>query len=319
MGDITQDLLKCIALLSSLGDFPHLRSMITRDLSAATKSNPFTSTQLRTYLDGEQTLMNSDTKTIPESIVLTAQTKPPLVVCSNCKRNGHIMTYCISSGGGMEGKSIEESKQARRQHRDAKKLKGTGSAPSSKGKVSVKVQGSDGHVYIMQVNSDDLVATPVPATENFAGIAEFSSLPLHNVESSITANSPDNDIIEYDGFFAMEEITTSVDWNNNSCQPDSILNVSDINPLSQHSSTDVGQELPFWMDTGASIHISPERKDFITLRAIQPRAVKGLGGSSIMALGLGNIKLRVGRGAHLILKDVLYIPHAEEMLTEQKS
>ncbi|KIJ22718.1 hypothetical protein M422DRAFT_196854, partial [Sphaerobolus stellatus SS14] len=108
MGEITQDLLKCIALLSSLSDFPHLRSMITRDLSIATKSIPFTSAQLRAYLDGEQTLMNSDSKNIPDPLILAAQTKSPIVVCSNCKRNGHVVTYCISSGGGMEGKTIEE-------------------------------------------------------------------------------------------------------------------------------------------------------------------------------------------------------------------
>ncbi|KIJ26808.1 hypothetical protein M422DRAFT_77309, partial [Sphaerobolus stellatus SS14] len=108
MGDINQDLLKCIALLSSLSDFPHLRSMITRDLSAATKSNPFTSAHLRRYLDGEQALMNSDAKTTPDPLVLAAQSKPGMVVCSNCKHNGHIVTYCISSGGGMEGKTIEE-------------------------------------------------------------------------------------------------------------------------------------------------------------------------------------------------------------------
>ncbi|KIJ25139.1 hypothetical protein M422DRAFT_79215, partial [Sphaerobolus stellatus SS14] len=108
MGEITQDLLKCIALLSSLTEFPHLRSIITRDINASTKSNPFTSTQLRNYLDGEQSLLNSDTRGVPDSIALAAHTKPPIVVCSNCKRNGHIATYCVSSGGGMEGKSIEE-------------------------------------------------------------------------------------------------------------------------------------------------------------------------------------------------------------------
>ena len=47
MGNISKDLLKCIALLASLGcDFPHLHSIITHNISAAMAKNPFTSVQL---------------------------------------------------------------------------------------------------------------------------------------------------------------------------------------------------------------------------------------------------------------------------------
>ena len=63
MGNISKDLLKCIALLSSLGcDFPHLHSIITHNISAAMAKNPFTSVQLCSSLDGEQSLLNSDSK-----------------------------------------------------------------------------------------------------------------------------------------------------------------------------------------------------------------------------------------------------------------
>ena len=53
IGDISNDLRKCIALLSSLrSDFLHLQSIITHNVSATTTSNPFVLVQLHAYLDG---------------------------------------------------------------------------------------------------------------------------------------------------------------------------------------------------------------------------------------------------------------------------
>jgi hypothetical protein len=48
----------------------------------------------------------------------------------------------------------------------------------------------------------------------------------------------------------------------------------------------------------------------MTLKAVPPRSVKGVGGSSVWAIGIGDIKLHIGRGTHLILQNVLYIPEA---------
>ncbi len=66
--------------------------------------------------------------------------------------------------------------------------------------------------------------------------------------------------------------------------------------------------VPFWLDSGASTHISPERSDFFELHAITPRSVMGVGGSSILAIGIGKIRLYVGKGRCLILDNVLFIP-----------
>ena len=67
---------------------------------------------------------------------------------------------------------------------------------------------------------------------------------------------------------------------------------------------------PFWLDTGASIHISPIHTDFLTLTPIHPHPIKGLGGSSILTTGTGDIKLCVEGGTELILQNILYIPEA---------
>ncbi|KAF8626135.1 hypothetical protein AX17_006595 [Amanita inopinata Kibby_2008] len=50
------------------------------------------------------------------------------LICSNCKKPGHTVDYCISPSGGMARKTIEESKLA---HREAQKRK-TSSGPQHK-------------------------------------------------------------------------------------------------------------------------------------------------------------------------------------------
>jgi len=62
---------------------------------------------------------------------------------------------------------------------------------------------------------------------------------------------------------------------------------------------------PFYCDTGATVHISLDN-DFFNLRPVSSRIVKGVGGSSIRAIGIGDIKLPVPR-VHLLLKDDLCI------------
>ena len=47
----------------------------------------------------------------------------------------------------------------------------------------------------------------------------------------------------------------------------------------------------------------------LTLCPIAAQSVKGIGGSSVTAIGLGDIKLPIVRGAHIVLQNVLYIPN----------
>ncbi|PPQ86668.1 hypothetical protein CVT24_009523, partial [Panaeolus cyanescens] len=42
------------------------------------------------------------------------------IKCSNCKKDHHTAEFCIAKGGGMEGKTREESKEARKRAREAK-------------------------------------------------------------------------------------------------------------------------------------------------------------------------------------------------------
>ena len=122
--------------------------------------------------------MDSDIKCAnADSIALPAHVKN-IIVCMNCKCNGHITTYYISPGGGMAGRSIDESKQACHHDCELKNEKKAASMnPQPTGKVSVEVQSADGHAYFMLVDAEDLVMpTPIIATE-FAGIATISETP----------------------------------------------------------------------------------------------------------------------------------------------
>jgi hypothetical protein len=187
MGNISKDLLKCIALLGSLGnDFGNVRSIITRDISSSTDTAPFTSTQLRVYLDNKQNLINSDKVTPSESIALSAQqlSKSTSATCSNCKRNFHEAEYCIRPGGGMAGKTLDESKQACRLAHGQKSGLPTGAAPKSTTptttthKVPIKLQGADGHIYVINMDSSKISSSDIPT----ANLAISPTLPQDVME-----------------------------------------------------------------------------------------------------------------------------------------
>lgn len=77
--------------------------------------------------------------------------------------------------------------------------------------------------------------------------------------------------------------------------------------------------IPFFLDSGASVHISNTESDFFSLRPIPPRTVSGVGGSSIEALGVGTLRLVVSKGTHITLDQVLFIPTATVRLISVSS
>ncbi|KAL4258643.1 hypothetical protein AB1N83_014328 [Pleurotus pulmonarius] len=72
--------------------------------------------------------------------------------------------------------------------------------------------------------------------------------------------------------------------------------------------------LPFYLNSGASTHISPDHTDFFELYTIASQRVMGVGGSAIFAIGIGEIKLQVGKGHILLLDNVLFIPNSNVCL-----
>jgi hypothetical protein len=115
------------------------------------------------------------------------------------------------------------------------------------------------------------------------------------------------DEVKYEGWLVIEEESvTSVNCNkHHTTAVDNAFTVKSLNQ-SSHSQTSL-MDFPFIVDTDATVHISPNCSDFLHLYPIQPHSVKGIGGSSITAIGVSNIKLREARGASITLCNVLYI------------
>ena len=267
--------------------------------------------QILKYLEQEQALLDSDSNHLPtqDHIALSAHSKPgPVVICSNCKHSGHIVTHCILPGGGMGGKTIEDSKQAWCRDRDAlrKTNPSSLSVHSPKHKVTVNVKGTDGHVYYMLVDAEHLTSPSLTMPSDFAGIAA-TPLTVSPAPSSIPSSHLEEE--EFVGWLATEEDPqTTIDWS--ACElPSSALAASaSISTGQSYLSTS-----PFWLDTGASVHISPHSTD-LSIASIPPRLVKGLGDSSVTTVGIGDIQLHVGTDVHVCLLNVLYIPEAAVQL-----
>jgi hypothetical protein len=126
------------------------------------------------------------------------------------------------------------------------------------------------------------------------------------------------DDFEHNALFSMLDLETSINWRENwkeEVLPDAFTAV----PLNSNSRTQVAVDEPFILDSGATIHISPDRTDFIELTPIAPRTIKGIAGSTISAVGIGKIRLHIAKGTTLILEPALYVPHAAVRLVSVRS
>ena len=118
IGTLKEDLLRCIALMSALEDFPHLRTTVSTSLTNS-KQGSYKLENILLLLKNKQGLRDADLmkkncnnySTI-KSTILVAQTQSKssnAPTCSICKRTGHINAYCVMPGGSMAGKMISES------------------------------------------------------------------------------------------------------------------------------------------------------------------------------------------------------------------
>lgn len=86
-----------------------------------------------------------------------------------------------------------------------------------------------------------------------------------------------------------------MDWTTNMAPPTE--DTFSITALQQTLCTSISLDVhPFYVITGATIHISQEWTDFITLWLINPCVVKGVDRSTITAIDIGDIKLRIAKG-----------------------
>jgi len=326
MGSISNDTLTNFAILQAYSSYQEIQIDIQRLLRTATKEAPITRGDIRAIVQERVDLMHDIDSSAPTSIALAARStsknksrsERSALYCSVCKATTHTQQYCVREGGGMAGKSIEESKAQRRKDNEANRGKGGGNSAVGGGGARIAVTHTDtnGKAFISYVDPTALQNTSAdPAYANLASIntdkmilstddLEYRAFPVFT--SPGIGDAP-TDIPAW--MTVGGDITSSVDWNVQS-RPVDLAAISTSAP-NQTGRTNMSLiDFPFHLDTGATTHISPSQDDFLSLRPIASRPVRGVGGSSIFAIGIGTIRLKIAHGAWILLQDVLSIPAA---------
>jgi hypothetical protein len=234
----------------------------------------------------------------------------------------------------MAGKTIEEARTVQRNARRSGNNGGTSlqQTPSATANVATTTGPPPTSTVTINGQTFTLVPTPtatVPASVNTALAVPDAVFPgnLSDYDSNASAFTPSVNIAlalastvskdtafcdidsesdtmslydkyEYKAYVAMSDPSyTSVDWRTNSTDLEPPVGaISPVAFTTSHSPISNVGSIPFILDSGANCHISPERGDFKLLNAIPPLTVKGFGGSSIQAVGMGTIEVSVASG-----------------------
>lgn len=292
--------------MSALSDksYAHIRSIISQDLTATGDTKKYSPTEIHHFLEGEQTLIDAD-KPSPGDVVLATMTakttKYAKLTCEGCKSRGrqnftgHMLPWCILEGGSMARKTIVESRMARLAHLKARDKN------HKKGSSKIMVMPSGGSMFTLEGDPELIAAYMAtregkPATAP-TGKTEFAGL-ASDILPTLSSISEVEDL-EFDAFIVEEEAKTGVDWTHHT-------NHEQANETALTATSH--EALSFYLDSGATVHITPNQSDFLSLSPIPECSICGVGGSSIAATRIGKICLHVQGGAVLELDDALLVP-----------
>jgi hypothetical protein len=170
------------------------------------------------------------------------------------------------------------------------------------------VDGTTGHAYFLSLPPTSTPSPPVmPPDVHFSALATDDVASL--LHPSIVPSMTSANIMEYSWLALQDELMASVDWHTNKRTVVDLaaISVSCIDATTRRTPVSL-ETSPFLLDSACTTHISPDRSDFISLHPINNRFVKGVGGSSITAVGIGSIKLVIAKGTMITLENVLFIP-----------
>jgi hypothetical protein len=329
MGTIDGDRFETIALINAMnGEFANVQSAI----QSMAHPPDFSSDTVLRLLEAEKTLImqrreQSPTHDPTAHAEATGKNKKVKHPCSNCKRTNHPTDFCISPGGKMAGRSIDEARAAqraapRRPPRGGKLESESSNSSNTSTTTTSTTTTSDVALPPLTIDTDP----PIPVLNSITinGITYYPAVPTAT-PPAITATTapayydPDDvqvqlypcDFVETDLPLELEATpAVSVNWDDYS---DRFVDLFQFvastlpHPAGQTPITKY-ERCPFIFDTGATYHISPERSDFKSLRPCATHPVKGLGDSCVYAVGIGTIDLHPGPGDILSLHDVLFVP-----------
>ena len=277
IGALDYDRLQIACAIKGLGKhYENLQSI----LQSITNMPNFTIKDIHRRIAEEDQLIRSreEQGLLPSSAALISQTKTRAkTTCSHCKRVGHFAEFCVQPGGKMAGRSLEEAKAAYRASRgrtDGSTPSQTATTPSQSAPVPSKATTANvattGTVVTakgtlpmsgtLSTTIHGVTYNLVPATPNIP-----LALPPPPVDTTMCAfSSASITEVDYDYDFHANiamcgEPRTSVDWSKFTRPTDVDHTVAD--PVAYSASRVPMQsidESPFFLDTGANAHISPE-------------------------------------------------------------
>ncbi|KAI0253235.1 hypothetical protein BJV78DRAFT_1153128 [Lactifluus subvellereus] len=205
---------------------------------------------------------------------------PRVVVCNNCKKGGHTFEFCVAPGGKLAGLSTYEAIMRQHASRDNRPRRDAppGNNPSS-----------------MVINGRRYRADTSPPTGN-APTMVINGQRYQLDDNPQPEPPPSAHIAIEPPFFAADQAEYN-DWNNDVPDPHAVeTNTALIASASvdfSHTAALFAQtpEPSFYLDSGATAHISCMISDFQMLNSIPPRRISGVGGSMVLAVGSGTMTI----------------------------
>jgi transposase InsO family protein len=241
----------------------------------------------------------SSVRSSPSSptVALPASFPPRANICPNCKRMGHGIEHCIAPGGRMEGCTAAEAVARQRAAGNMPRVRTAPSNPPSDSPIQLE---RDGTITIGGTRYH-LTRQPAqePATASIAEVEVASAMTAADQgeysDWALTNSNPawghqDGTLDTASCLLATIDTTRAADT--------ALIARRDHDP-------------PLYLDSGASAHISCVHSDFRDYSQIAPRAITGVGNSTVFAIGMGTIEISIpGSSAALVLYNALHAPDA---------
>lgn len=240
-------------------------------------------------------------------------------VCENprCGKTGHKKDLCWGPGGVYEGR-VEEAKHV---VADRKKSRNQG---GGRPQNATNAKGARSNHNPFRKTTDGRTFFIEKATNNICFV-NTSSAPIPNATTT-SAQSPTStstslalNAVATDAFPREWLLSCTLSDTGGTGRDSPSFEVcsldfsrSDLSDTGGQSAFAVQRRLigaDFIINSGASVHISPDRRDFEEYQEIPPRLIRGVGGS-ISAQGVGNVRIKTSIGGMIVLRDVLHVLEA---------